>query len=104
MIIFGYKTYSNIKQLHARIRPLRNVRGDNRANMIVQRNDRDLFVMVLTELIAYIILMFLYLCILTEILYRRTRKRKKEKDKSTHIRNMTLGISSYKEYRPYSQD
>jgi len=67
MITFGYMAYSNIKQLHARIRPLRNDRSDNRAHVIIQRHDRDLLIMVVTEVIAYIILIILYPCIVTEV-------------------------------------
>jgi hypothetical protein len=42
--------------------------------------------------------------------HERERKKEKdidrtnEKDKHTHIRNMTVRISPYKEYRSYSQD
>jgi hypothetical protein len=67
MAIFGYMAYSNIKQLHRRIRPMQNDRGNNQENMVIHRRDRDLFIMVLTEVIAYIILMIPYPCITTEI-------------------------------------
>ncbi len=35
--------------------------------MVIQRHDRDLLIMVVTEVIAYIILIILYPCIVTKV-------------------------------------
>jgi hypothetical protein len=67
MGIFGYIAYSNMKQLHARMQPFGNDHGIGRAHTNLHRRDRDLFVMLLTEVIAYIILISLYPCIVAEI-------------------------------------
>jgi hypothetical protein len=67
MAAFGYMTYSNIKRLHTRVQPIRNDRGINHANGILRRRDRDLFIMVLTEVIAFFTLVTLYPCIVTEV-------------------------------------
>jgi hypothetical protein len=67
MGIFGYIAYSNMKQLHARMQPFGNDHGIGRAHTNLHRRDRDLFVMLLTEVIAYIILISLYPCIIAEI-------------------------------------
>jgi hypothetical protein len=67
MITFGYMAYSNIKRLHTRVQPIGNDRGINHTNGILHRRDRDLFIMVLIEAIAFFILAILYPCILAEV-------------------------------------
>lgn len=49
MIIFGYLTYRQIKQLHARVRPLTN----NINRFIIHRRDRELSIMILIEVFIY---------------------------------------------------
>jgi hypothetical protein len=67
MIAFGYMAYSNIKRLHTRVRPIGADRGINHANVTLHRRDRDLFIMVLTEVIGFFILALLYPCITAEV-------------------------------------
>jgi hypothetical protein len=67
MIIFGYKAYSNLNGLRARVHPVGNNYGVRDPQIIIHRRDRDLFVMVLTEIVAYIIMMLFYPGITVEI-------------------------------------
>jgi hypothetical protein len=67
MIIFGYKAYSNLNRSRARVHPVGNNHGARDPQIIIHRRDRDLFVMVLTEIVAYIIMMLFYPGITVEI-------------------------------------
>jgi hypothetical protein len=71
MTVFGYMAYSNLKRLHARVQPVGHSVGNNRGNgrphIIVHRRDRDLFVLVLSEVVFYIIMMLLYPGITLEV-------------------------------------
>lgn len=60
--LFGYLAYHNMKNLHARIRPL-----DHSNNNLVQRRDRDLLIMVLVEAAIYAITTIPYPFIILEI-------------------------------------
>jgi hypothetical protein len=64
MIIFGYLTYRQIKQLHARVRPL----ASNINRFIVHRRDRELSIMILIEVFIYFLTMILFLSISLELL------------------------------------
>lgn len=61
MIIFGYLTYYQIKQLHIRMLPLRNY-------FILRRKDRELTKMILTEVFIYFLTTILFLIISLELL------------------------------------
>ena len=58
--VFGFSAYSNLRKLHARVVPLENAVANGRPNGIIHHRDRDLFVMVLSESVAYIALMIFY--------------------------------------------
>jgi hypothetical protein len=64
MTIFGYMAYSNLRRLHARVQPVEhpvgNNRGNNRPHIIIHRRDRDLLVMVLSEVVPYVVMMLVY--------------------------------------------
>lgn len=60
MLIFGYMAYSNLNRLHSVVRPVENSTGARGPQIIIYRRDRDFFVLVLTEVVAYVIMMLLY--------------------------------------------
>jgi hypothetical protein len=53
MVIFGYLTYRNMKQMHVRVQPI----GNDRiiANHSIRRLDRDLLIIVICEVLVYVI-------------------------------------------------
>ena len=52
--VFGYLTYRNMRQLHSRIQPNDQNTNDDTNNKTLKRRDRDLLVLVLSEVIVYI--------------------------------------------------
>ncbi|CAF1230463.1 unnamed protein product [Adineta steineri] len=64
MSIFGFLAYHNMKKLHLRVRPIGN-NGDH--NGRIHRRDRDLLLMILTEMVVYILTALPYPFILLEI-------------------------------------
>ncbi|CAF1019114.1 unnamed protein product [Adineta steineri] len=52
MSIFGFSAYHNMKKLHLRIRPMGNNGDDNGR---IHRRDRDLLLMILTEVVVYVL-------------------------------------------------
>ncbi|CAF2140122.1 unnamed protein product [Rotaria magnacalcarata] len=64
MTIFGYLAYRQVKQLGTRIRPSRN----NQNRFIVRRSDRELLLMIFTQVFIYVISTMLYFAITLEIL------------------------------------
>jgi hypothetical protein len=67
MGIFACLAYHNMRNLHARVRPLGVNDGNNNNNISIHRRDRELLVMVLTEVAVYVITSFPYPFILLEI-------------------------------------
>ncbi|CAF4247394.1 unnamed protein product, partial [Adineta steineri] len=64
MSIFGFLAYHNMKKLHLRVRPIGN-NGDD--NIITHRRDRDLLLMVLTEVVIYVVTAIPYPFIVLEV-------------------------------------
>ncbi|CAF4023067.1 unnamed protein product [Rotaria magnacalcarata] len=64
MTIFGYLAYRQVKQLGTRIRPSRN----NQNRFIVRRSDRELLLIIFTQVFIYVISTMLYFAITLEIL------------------------------------
>lgn len=64
--IFTYLTYLNIKRLRSRIQPF--TQGTAPKNQIIQRRDRDLLILVISEVIVYIITTAPFPAILLEML------------------------------------
>jgi hypothetical protein len=56
--IFGYLTYRNMRQIRNRVQPIR--QNTNAANGPIRRRDRDLLVIVISEVFVYIITSILY--------------------------------------------
>ena len=65
--IFGYLTYSHMRQLHLRIQPSTQDRTIN-TSVRIRRQDRDLLVIVLAEIVVYVITNLPYALIFVEIL------------------------------------
>jgi hypothetical protein len=51
--IFGYLTYRNMRQIHNRVRPI--TQNPNDANVTIRRRDRDLLILVISEILVYIV-------------------------------------------------
>ncbi|CAF1339517.1 unnamed protein product [Adineta steineri] len=64
MSIFGFLAYRNIKKLHLRVRPIGN-NGDH--NGRIYRRDRDLLLMILTEVVVYVLTALPYPFVVLEI-------------------------------------
>ncbi|CAF1228526.1 unnamed protein product [Adineta steineri] len=64
MSIFGFLAYHNMKKLHLRVRPIGN-NGDD--SIITHRRDRDLLLMVLTEVVIYVVTAIPYPFIVLEV-------------------------------------
>ncbi|CAF1145530.1 unnamed protein product [Adineta steineri] len=64
MSIFGFLAYRNMKKLHLRVRPVGNNGDDNNRR---HRRDRDLLLMVLTEVVVYVLTAIPYPFVLLEV-------------------------------------
>jgi hypothetical protein len=64
--MFGYLTYRHVAQRHARIQPITHNIGN--VNNNIQRRDRDLLVLVISEVFVYVITTISYPLILLEIM------------------------------------
>ncbi|CAF1114756.1 unnamed protein product [Adineta steineri] len=64
MSIFGFLAYHNMKKLHLRVRPISNLGYDS---IIIHRRDRDLLLMVLTEVVIYVVTAIPYPFIVLEV-------------------------------------
>jgi hypothetical protein len=51
--IFGYLIYRNMRRIHNRVRPI--TQNPNDANVTIRRRDRDLLVLVISEILVYIV-------------------------------------------------
>jgi hypothetical protein len=67
--IFGYLTYHNVRHMHNRIQPV--VQNTIHANTSIQRRDRDLLIIVIAEVLAYVVTTALFPLILFEMLIRQ---------------------------------
>jgi len=56
--IFGYLTYRNMRQMLNRVQPV--VQNTINANIIIQRRDRDLLIIVISEIFVYVVTTALY--------------------------------------------
>jgi hypothetical protein len=63
MTIFGYLAFRNMKQLQTRVQPS----GSLSTGIVIHRQDRNLLVMVLAEVLVYIVTMSLYPVIICEL-------------------------------------
>jgi hypothetical protein len=63
--VFGYLSYRHLRKLGRRIQPTGN--DGNDANNFIRRRDRDLLVLVISEVIVYVMTTFLYPSILLEM-------------------------------------
>jgi hypothetical protein len=66
MSIFAYLTYRNMRQMRVRVQPITHNRID--ANHSIRRLDRDLLIIVISEVLVYVITTTLFPVILLEIL------------------------------------
>jgi hypothetical protein len=66
MGIFGYLTYRNMRQMHVRVQPI--VRNRIDTNHSIRRLDRDLLIIVISEVLVYVITTTLFPLILLEML------------------------------------
>jgi hypothetical protein len=64
--VFGYLSYRHLIQIHHRIQPA--VQDRNNANYSIRRRDRDLLVLVISEVVVYVITTALYPLILLEMM------------------------------------
>jgi hypothetical protein len=67
--LFGYLTYHHMKQIHGRIQPVVHIKTD--ANAPSRRRDRELLVIVISEVFVYVISTTLYPLILLEMMISR---------------------------------
>jgi hypothetical protein len=66
MGIFGYLTYRNMRQMRVRVQPIIHNRIDT--NHSIRRLDRDLLIIVISEVVVYIVTTTLFPLILLEML------------------------------------
>ena len=64
--IFGYLTYRNMRQMHNRVQPI--VQNTINANISIQRRDRDLLIIVISEVFVYVVTTALFPLILLEMM------------------------------------
>jgi hypothetical protein len=64
--VFGYLSYRHVRQMHNRIQPIVHDRND--ANNSIRRRDRDLLVLVISEVVVYVMTTALYPLILLEMM------------------------------------
>ena len=64
--IFGYLTYRNMRHLHARVQPV--MQNTNDRNHSIQRRDRELLVLVISEVFVYIVTTVLFPVIFLEMM------------------------------------
>jgi hypothetical protein len=67
MVVFGVRSYRNLRRLHARVQPLNNVVAGNNGGPIVNRRDRELLSMVIVESAVYVSTNLLFPLISLEI-------------------------------------
>ena len=67
--IFGYLTYRNIRQMHLRVHPMIHTRVDS--NNSIRRQDRDLLIIVISEVLLFIITTISFPLILLEMTISR---------------------------------
>jgi hypothetical protein len=51
--IFGFLTYRNMRQIHNRVQPIAHSANDG--NVSIRRRDRDLLILVISEILVYIV-------------------------------------------------
>jgi hypothetical protein len=64
--IFGYLTYRNMRQMHLRVQPVTS--NTTNGNNSIQRRDRDLLILVISEVFVYITTATLFPLILLEMM------------------------------------
>jgi hypothetical protein len=64
--IFGYLTYRHMRQMHLRVQPVTS--NTTNGNNSIQRRDRDLLILVISEVFVYIITATLFPLILLEMM------------------------------------
>jgi hypothetical protein len=67
MIIFAFLAYCNLKRLHSRVQPICSNTVDTRRNITIHRRDRELFIMVLGEVVIYVVTTLAYPFVLLEV-------------------------------------
>lgn len=66
--IFGYLTYSQMRKIHSRVQPMNNNNATVEGNINVRRRDRELLVIVISEVFVYFVSTTPYPLILTEMM------------------------------------
>jgi hypothetical protein len=69
MIIVGYLTYRNMRQVQVRIQPMVHNRID--ANNSIRRLDRDLLIIVISDIVVYVVTATIFPLILLEMMISR---------------------------------
>jgi hypothetical protein len=64
--IFGYLSYRSMRQMRSRIQPV--VQNTTNANISIQRQDRDLLIIVIAEAVTYVVTTALYPLIQIEMM------------------------------------
>ena len=67
--IFGYLTYRNMRQIHVRVQPI--VNNTISVNIAMRRLDRDLLIVVISEVIVYVVTTTPYTLIILEMMISR---------------------------------
>jgi len=67
--IFGYLSYRNMRQIKMRIQPILN--NTNHVNNLVRRRDRELLIIVISEVFIYVLTTTFYPLILLEMMISR---------------------------------
>jgi hypothetical protein len=66
LAIFGYLTYRNMRQMQTRVQPV--VQNTINANISIQRRDRDLLIIVMSEIFVCVVTTVLFPFILLEMM------------------------------------
>ncbi|CAF3411144.1 unnamed protein product [Rotaria sp. Silwood2] len=64
--IFGYSTYSHMRQIHTRVQPI--VQNNREGNVAMRRRDRELLIIVIAEVFVYVVTTTLYPLVLLEMM------------------------------------
>jgi hypothetical protein len=89
--VFGYLSYRHLRQMHNRIQPIGHDR--NEANNLIRRRDRDLLVLVISEVIVYVITTALYPFVLLEMMISQyTLPNKSLQYFQTEIFTLNIGL------------
>jgi hypothetical protein len=91
LAVFGYLSYRHLRQMHNRIQPIGHDR--NVANNSIQRRDRDLLVLVISEVIVYVITTALFPLVLLEMMISQyTMPNKSLQYFQTEIFTINIGL------------